>query len=213
MTETSLSFARITRANTPAAPLSGLAEAINASHLQANRAARQAVLCARSAGDLLIQAKAQVQHGKWIDWLQSNCPDLPARTASCYMRVARHWETLESKSATVADLTINQAMQLLSHDPQKEQAVDDAFASINSRLEKIEDHAQKAIDSHRALLEVAEQFGAWREHAASFGQYLAQIGMPAAPRPGSDDFWAWMNGASEARARLLADMQGRERQS
>jgi hypothetical protein len=68
-----------------------------------------------AAGQLLIEAKAQLKHGQWLPWLAEHCPaSLPERTASFYMRLARHAPELEAKSATVADLTIRGAIQLLA---------------------------------------------------------------------------------------------------
>ena len=71
--------------------LDALAAAINAEHDAAEGAARTALDHARSAGDKLLLAKAQLAHGQWLPWLKDNCPRLAERTASGYMRLARHW--------------------------------------------------------------------------------------------------------------------------
>ena len=98
----------------PALSLPELATAINAEHDAAERTARKAIEHARAAGDKLFQAKAQVEHGQWLPWLAANCPALADRTARVYMRLARNWAQLALKSATVADLTINDALKLLN---------------------------------------------------------------------------------------------------
>ncbi len=51
-----------------------------------------------------------------MPWLAENCPDVSERTAQRYMRLAEGRSELEAKSATVADLTLRQAEQILSPD-------------------------------------------------------------------------------------------------
>lgn len=94
--------------------LAALAAEINAEHDAAENHARKAIEHARAAGDKLLLAKAGVAHGQWLPWLSANCPRLAERTAQAYMKLARNWATLERKSATVADLTINDALKLLT---------------------------------------------------------------------------------------------------
>jgi len=94
--------------------LSTLAVEINAEHEAAENHARKAIEHARAAGDKLLLAKAGVAHGQWLPWLSANCPRLAERTSQAYMKLARNWATLQRKSATVADLTINDALKLLT---------------------------------------------------------------------------------------------------
>jgi hypothetical protein len=47
-------------------------------------------------------------------WLKQHCPRIAERTARSYMRLAGNWAQLNLKSATVADLTINEALALLA---------------------------------------------------------------------------------------------------
>jgi hypothetical protein len=70
---------------------------------------------ALEAGRLLLEAKAGLPHGAWLPWLQENCA-FPERTARLYMKVARELPAhLEGdKSATVADLTLREAVDLLA---------------------------------------------------------------------------------------------------
>lgn len=102
----------------PVIALEFLAAQINSEHASGLDNARSAVEHARRAGELLLQAKQRLRHGEWLPWLETNCPDVSARSATGYMQVARHPpEVLESqtlrkalarlskpKSATVADL-------------------------------------------------------------------------------------------------------------
>jgi hypothetical protein len=63
------------------------------------------------AGDELIKAKQLLAHGEWGKWLAEHC-DLSPRTARLYMQLANNRDAVESKMATVADLTIAEALGL-----------------------------------------------------------------------------------------------------
>ena len=97
-----------------------LATEINAKHGQTINSARTTLESAREAGELLIEAKAQVDHGQWATWLSENCPDLSQRTANEYKRVFENWEAIESKLAVTANLTIGSALSAIAKP--KEQA-------------------------------------------------------------------------------------------
>jgi Protein of unknown function (DUF3102) len=90
-----------------------LAAQINAEHEAAFGKAREALEHARRAGELLLQAKGAVGHGKWLPWLKTNCK-FSERTAQAYMRLASQWDRLQSKSAAVADLPLRDALELLA---------------------------------------------------------------------------------------------------
>ncbi len=91
-----------------------LAIEINAWHAQAEAAIGRALEYALNAGQLLIQAKAQVQHGEWLPWLTTNFRGSD-RTAQIYMRIARQWpEIAASKSAGSAHLSIDGAVRMLA---------------------------------------------------------------------------------------------------
>ena len=100
--------------------LPSLATEINAKHSQTINSARTTLVSAREAGELLIEAKAQVDHGQWAKWLSENCPDLSQRTANEYKQVANCWEAIESKLAVTANLTIGSALSAIAKP--KEQA-------------------------------------------------------------------------------------------
>lgn len=88
--------------------LPSLAAGINDAYDAAQRAALSAVEHARRAGDLLIEAKAQLPHGAWLPWLAANCPAISARTAQNYMQLAR------ADAQHVAHLTVREALALLA---------------------------------------------------------------------------------------------------
>jgi hypothetical protein len=61
------------------------------------------------AGKRLLEAKDLLAHGQWLPWLAEHV-QIPARTASNYMRIALSG----MKSAAVADLGISGAIALIS---------------------------------------------------------------------------------------------------
>src|SRR5688572_32359582 len=77
-----------------------LAAEINAAHARAFGKAREALEHARRAGELLLQAKAAVGHGQWLPWLKTHCSSFSERTSQGYMRLAKHWDEIQAKSAT-----------------------------------------------------------------------------------------------------------------
>jgi hypothetical protein len=94
--------------------LADLAARIRAFHEAAAEGLRRSVENAMAAGDLLIEAKAQLKHGQWLPWLRDHCA-MSERTAQLYMRCAKNRAAIEeqAKSATVADLTLNEAAAVL----------------------------------------------------------------------------------------------------
>ncbi len=95
--------------------LEDLARRINDEHHQCAEAARSTLDHALNAGGLLTQAKGQIAHGQWGDWLRDHCT-VSERTAQLYMKLAREWPVwLEAhKTATIADLSMTQAVALLA---------------------------------------------------------------------------------------------------
>lgn len=95
--------------------LEDLARRINDEHDQCAEAARSTLDHALNAGALLTQAKGQIPHGQWGNWLRAHCT-VSERTAQLYMKLARAWPAwLEAhKTATIADLSMTQAVALLA---------------------------------------------------------------------------------------------------
>jgi Protein of unknown function (DUF3102) len=94
--------------------LADLAARIRAFHEATAEGLRRSVEHAMAAGDLLIEAKAQLKHGQWLPWLRDHCV-MSERTAQLYMRCAKNRSAIEeqAKSATFADLTLNEAAAVL----------------------------------------------------------------------------------------------------
>jgi len=94
--------------------LTTIAERIKAEHHAAVVAAGTAIEHAIACGQLLIEAKAQVQHGEWLPWLEANC-ELSARQAQKYMRLASEGpDLLAANTPSKADLTIDEALAVIA---------------------------------------------------------------------------------------------------
>ncbi len=83
--------------------MNDLAAQINAEHERALSAVRTSLTHAKNAGELLIRAKQQCGHGKWLPWLAANVR-VSIRVAQNYMSVAERWTELEANPQRVADL-------------------------------------------------------------------------------------------------------------
>lgn len=94
--------------------LVGLAEKINAISSEAESCARNATMLAVAAGELLVQAKVQIEHGNWEAWLLDNCR-LAVRTAQAYMRLASAFPMLtEDKRNAVAEMPVRMAVRAIT---------------------------------------------------------------------------------------------------
>ena len=137
-----------------------LAGQINAEHEACCRAAFSALEHARTAGELLIQAKEEAGHGAWLPWLTKNCPSISERSAQGYMRVARRWPELESKAQRIADLPLRGALALLAEPtaeaetPVQEDNPWRRWIAWRDRLEQIRDQKlyRESYDSFEAFL-------------------------------------------------------------
>jgi hypothetical protein len=90
-----------------------LASRINAEHSEVRNSLRRGAEHAIKAGQLLLQAKATVGHGNWMEWIATNC-QFTHRTAQLYMKVADNRELLEkSNPKCISNLSLTEAIELL----------------------------------------------------------------------------------------------------
>jgi hypothetical protein len=90
-----------------------LAARIRAEHQATSDALKKGAEHAMAAGDLLIEAKSKVPHGRWLPWLEKHC-SMSERTAQLYMRTAKNRVLIETQIRNgVADLSLNEAAALL----------------------------------------------------------------------------------------------------
>jgi hypothetical protein len=92
--------------------LADLAARIRAEHEATGAALKRGLAHAIAAGDLLLEAKAKLKHGKWLPWLET-C-GISERTAQRYMRLARNRSAIEANPTPMSDLDISGALALLS---------------------------------------------------------------------------------------------------
>jgi hypothetical protein len=110
MTDTMVAATATARSNS----LADLAHRIKVEHTAVADALKDSVRHAIAAGELLVEAKAQVPHGGWMPWLKDNC-EISDRTARLYMQVAKNRATVEKQIGNdVADLTLTEAAALIA---------------------------------------------------------------------------------------------------
>jgi hypothetical protein len=123
--------------------------------------ARNAVEQAMTTGDLLLEAKEQVQQGQWSQWLQEHC-EVSDRTARLYMQLAEKRATIEA-SEDAANLTPNSAVRL-SAPPTDDEFLEETAAKINVKLVEAKIHVaivKKALAEVRATFDNEVKFKAW----------------------------------------------------
>jgi hypothetical protein len=133
-----------------------LAAEIVTAHDGARAAAKASLASAMLAGDRLIEAKAMLGHGEWLPWLAANVP-FSERTASRYMRLARHRDQLET--CHVADLAIRGASDALAEArPDFRELVDDIEADLNDihAAERLAEDADAKLGKLGAALLLGE---------------------------------------------------------
>jgi hypothetical protein len=94
--------------------LADLASKIRAAHNGVSMLLTRSVERACEAGDLLIEAKQQLDHGQWLPWLAESV-EISERTARRYMRLARNRDAIEANRPSMSDLTINGVLAALSN--------------------------------------------------------------------------------------------------
>jgi hypothetical protein len=93
--------------------LEELATAINAEHRAFGETFRKTVEHGIRCGELLAEAKGQVNHGGWLPWLEQNFEG-SARTAQEYMRLYNRRDEIRAKTRSTAHLTITDALKELA---------------------------------------------------------------------------------------------------
>jgi hypothetical protein len=96
------------------ASLAVLAHRINQKQEIINGYTRNALRVALDQGDLLCQAKQRVGNRKWKQWRQENCLKLHRRTDVLHRRLAAHRDRIEQELGANPDLTVREAIALIS---------------------------------------------------------------------------------------------------
>lgn len=121
----------------------------------------------RAIGKVLLEAKEQVGHGGWEEFLAEKWPDLPPRTARRWMRI--------HKTATVADL--NAAIRAVTHAEDDEEgdvedgppadqgdASEDGDVAAPAPKPKLKREEQPRIDLEPAKTEAERKVAELRDH-------------------------------------------------
>ena len=141
-----------------------LANQIREAHRDVSTLLMRSVERAFTAGELLIEAKQQLSHGGWLEWLREYV-EISESTAQRYMRLARNRNVIKANTTSMSDLTVNGALALLTTSHMAEKV----FAPIEAP-EVIQDKAEAA--RRRVLLDAVE-------HNAEAIQVLEDKWVPA----------------------------------
>ncbi len=90
-----------------------LAREINAEHRAFIGTLRKTVEHGIRAGELLMEAKSQCEHGGWLPWLEANF-DGAHRTAQEYMRLYNHRDEIRANTRDSAHLSASGALRELA---------------------------------------------------------------------------------------------------
>jgi nucleotide-binding universal stress UspA family protein len=161
--------------------LTDLAARIRAEHDAVGEALRNSVQHAIAAGELLIEAKNQIEHGQWLPWLRDHC-GVSERSAQRYIRLARNKVQL-ANTTCVSDLSLNGALALLTvpRDTLHDDLVDVVVGSLD--LEQILANAARseAETARRAVvLDEAER------NVEAMDEIIEKLGIRRG-NPGADE--------------------------
>jgi Protein of unknown function (DUF3102) len=133
--------------------LPALADEIRREHENVVASARTTVEAAIRCGWLLHEAKAQVPHGAWLDWLDTNFP-ASKRTAQVYMRVATQHRLLDRANPQLpAPLTLEEAVKQLA--TPREGKREEASSNRTPTAEKVREAAQEVVEPAAGADELA----------------------------------------------------------
>jgi hypothetical protein len=152
-----------------------LVTAINDEHRRCDEAVSTALDHAMRAGDLLIEARADIGHGNWQAWIEENFEG-SARRAQEYMRLARNREAIEAEKArSPALLGIDRALRAIAAPKQKNSSeASEAAEPLDEKIiavrQEIVRDGEKPDEEIAAELEVeVEQVAKQRRDIEWFG--------------------------------------------
>ena len=98
--------------------LTELAARINEAYEAVASAQKGTLEYAIKTGELLQEAKNKIKHGEWSKWLKLNCPNISARTARDYMKLAEQQARIGPNRQRAADLSIRGALRAIKPQPE-----------------------------------------------------------------------------------------------
>lgn len=93
--------------------MADLADRINSTYDALCDSARAALKCALECGELLLQAKARLEHGEWLSWMTANTK-VSVRQSQKLMRLAQHADEVLANANPSSHFTINGALAAIS---------------------------------------------------------------------------------------------------
>lgn len=121
--------------------LEAIAARANEAHRRVTATTETTLSLARQAGEILLEAKAEVKHGEWQAWLKANFEG-GVRTAQNYMRVHERWDYIAANTQHVSHLALRAALDSIAeHGPSEDmrdlhEAVRTVSTDVLKRLSK-----------------------------------------------------------------------------
>jgi hypothetical protein len=107
--------------------------AIKNSEIAGNRSVVQKAI---AFGDMLNEAKAQVGHSRWVNWVSDNCREISKSTAERYMKLAKSPEVRAElgKNITETFLTLRKALAIANPSKKNKKNESDLYDTAESNL-------------------------------------------------------------------------------
>jgi len=130
---------------TDAHQLTVLRDKIREAHGQFINSMKDTMEAGITAGQLLIEAKEELEHGAFIQWIQETMP-FTERTAQKYMRIARNQDKLKEKGARLLSEAYNAVNENSEKDYQKQYRENDQIISDEDTFAEVDDDFLKMQD-------------------------------------------------------------------
>ena len=152
--------------------LGGLAAEINTLHDAAEQMAKSALHYAARCGEKLNQAKAQVNHGGWLQWLEENCR-VKERQAQKYMKLASEMPELISNTNDRSHFVdVNAAMRYLSAPDEVKQKADAHEGTVTEA--QIKQWKKEVEEKDKAIAMLSEECETHKQNANEYADATAR---------------------------------------
>jgi hypothetical protein len=122
--------------HSPVEPMAELIKRINEAHQEVRLSLKRTGECAIQAGLLLAEAKKQIRHGSFTEWVAAHCA-FSDRTAQLYMQLARRFPNPQN----IAGFSLTDLMEMLA--PVKLPAIKDDPPSKRGPVDKVAEAIKK----------------------------------------------------------------------
>lgn len=111
-------------------------------------------------GERLIEAKALLDHGDWLPWLNEQV-EFSERTAQEFMRISREW----SNPRTLADLGKSKVLKLLTLPPAEREEFLSEHNVVDMTARQLDDAIRRQKELERETEKLSEQLEIERQNA------------------------------------------------